>query len=83
MRNALYVTGAMVAALALASCGGSAKIAKSAEEKCYGVAKAGKNDCASGAHTCAGQALASRSPGDYITVPAGLCDKLVGGTVGA
>ena len=31
-------------------------------EKCYGVAKAGKNDCAGAAHACAGVG-ASRTPG--------------------
>ena len=28
-------------------------------EKCYGVSKAGQNDCAAGAHSCAGSATAS------------------------
>ena len=30
------------------------------KEKCYGIAKAGKNDCAAanGSHSCAGQAKA-------------------------
>ena len=28
----------------------------STSENCYGVAKAGKNDCAAGTHSCAGQA---------------------------
>lgn len=49
-------------------------------EKCYGVAKAHKNDCASksGKHSCAGIAKTDSSPSDWVKVPQGLCDKLVG-----
>lgn len=79
MKNGLYVASAMAAALALAGCGGTAQVAKTTQEKCYGIAKAGKNDCAGEAHACAGQALATKSPGDFIYVPVGTCEKLVGG----
>lgn len=52
------------------------------KEKCYGVVKAGKNDCANkaGTHSCAGQSTVDGDPGEWVYVPAGLCDKLVGGT---
>lgn len=52
------------------------------KEKCYGVVKAGNNDCGSadGAHSCAGQAAADNDPNEWVAVPAGLCDKLAGGT---
>ncbi len=51
-------------------------------EKCYGVVKAGKNDCASkaGAHSCAGQAKKDANPAEFVAVPKGLCDKLAGGS---
>lgn len=49
-------------------------------EKCYGIAKAGKNDCASGAHSCAGQAKAAGDKGEYLNVPKGTCEKLVNGS---
>lgn len=50
-------------------------------EKCYGVAKAGKNDCATGAHSCAGN---SKTDGEgWLNTPKGLCDKLVGGSTAA
>ena len=48
-------------------------------EKCYGVAKAGKNDCASGAHACAGQSSKPGSPSDFLKVPKGTCERIVGG----
>ena len=48
-------------------------------EKCYGVAKAGKNDCAGAAHACAGQSKKDGDAGEWIKVPKGTCDRLVGG----
>ena len=50
-------------------------------EKCYGVAKAAKNDCAGAAHACAGQSKADASPKEFITVPKGTCERLVGGSI--
>lgn len=50
-------------------------------EKCYGVARAGKNDCASkdGRNSCAGHAKKDSDPNDWIYVPKGLCEKIAGG----
>jgi len=52
-------------------------------EKCFGVAKAGKNDCAGAAHACAGQAKADSNGKDYVLVPNGTCGRLVGGSLTA
>ena len=49
-------------------------------EKCYGVAKAGKNDCKTDAHSCAGMSKADKDPASFIEVPAGTCEKLTGGS---
>jgi uncharacterized membrane protein len=54
-----------------------------ATEKCYGVVKAGKNDCAGPGHTCQGQAKADASEQEYILVPAGTCERLVNGSTTA
>jgi uncharacterized membrane protein len=74
------------AAIALATIGllASHKNANAAEiekEKCYGVAKAGANDCGSSlaGHSCAGQSKVSNSAEDYVLVPKGLCVRLVNG----
>ncbi len=50
------------------------------KEKCYGIAKAGQNDCAnlSGSHSCAGQAKVDNHPGEWKFVPKGTC-KTAGG----
>lgn len=52
------------------------------KEKCYGIAKAGKNDCASpvGTHSCAGQAKQDNAPGEWKYVAKGTCEKAGGKT---
>lgn len=68
--------GAVVALGAL-----SAAPAMAAEkEKCFGVAKAGKNDCASvvGTHSCAGQSKVDNDPTDWKFVAKGSCEKMGG-----
>jgi uncharacterized membrane protein len=49
-------------------------------EKCYGIAKAGQNDCAglSGLHSCKGQSTVSDNPGDFKLVPTGTCARMGG-----
>jgi uncharacterized membrane protein len=49
-------------------------------EKCYGVAKAGKNDCQTANSSCAGTSRRDGQKDAWIYVPAGSCDKLVGGS---
>jgi uncharacterized membrane protein len=48
-------------------------------EKCYGINASGKNDCASGASSCAGQATKARDPKAFVLLPAGACSKIAGG----
>ena len=52
-------------------------------EKCYGVAKAGKNDCAGAAHSCAGQSKMDAGGKDWVSVPKGTCEKLATGSLTA
>jgi uncharacterized membrane protein len=53
---------------------------KGAQEKCYGVAKAGQNDCSSkdGSHSCAGQATADKDMNEWKHVAKGTCLKAGG-----
>ena len=74
----------LAATLLAAMVGGGALAAdldKSESEKCYGVARANKNDCAAkdGSNSCAGRAKKDADPNDWVYVPKGLCDKLAGG----
>lgn len=55
--------------------------AKAADkEQCFGIAKAGQNDCKSAAHTCSGQAQTDNDPKDFKMVPAGTCQQMGGST---
>lgn len=50
-------------------------------EKCYGVVKAGMNDCATAKSSCAGSSKKDRQPDAFVFTPPGLCAKLVGGNL--
>jgi uncharacterized membrane protein len=54
------------------------KGAQQATEKCYGVAKAGQNDCGTASHTCAGKAKKDNAPDEWKYVPRGTCEKIGG-----
>jgi uncharacterized membrane protein len=50
-------------------------------EKCYGIAKAGKNDCAStGNNSCGGTSKLNSDPKAWIYVPEGYCERIVSGS---
>ena len=83
MRHKIEVSSALMAALALLAGASQAHMAPDkvdGKEKCYGVAKAGQNDCAnlSGSHSCAGQAAVAKDITEWRYVPAGTCKKLKG-----
>jgi uncharacterized membrane protein len=79
MNQGLVLSSARATALALGLVGEAAAQDKG-KEKCYGVAKAGQNDCAnlSGSHTCAGQSKADMAVDDWKYVAKGSCVKLKG-----
>ncbi len=54
--------------------------AEADKEKCFGVAKAGKNDCGSktSKHSCAGQSKVDNDPNDFKLVAKGSCEKMGG-----
>ncbi|RQS87977.1 BufA1 family periplasmic bufferin-type metallophore [Burkholderia contaminans] len=60
-----------------------ARMAQNHLEKCYGVNAVAKNDCAEGAHSCAGQATQARDPKSFVLLPAGDCGKIAGGKLKA
>jgi len=47
-------------------------------ERCYGVAKAGKNDCATASSSCVGTAKKDSQKDAWIYVPKGTCTKISG-----
>jgi uncharacterized membrane protein len=78
------ITSAMAAAISFAAAGaafaGPAATPGFDHEKCYGVAKAAKNDCQTATHSCAGTATKDAQGDSWIYVPAGTCDKIAGGS---
>ena len=56
-----------------------ARMEKEKLQKCYGINAVSKNDCAEGAHSCAGQATQARDTKSFVLLPAGACDKIQGG----
>jgi uncharacterized membrane protein len=55
------------------------RVAKYHLQKCYGINAVGMNDCASGTHSCAGQATMARDPKSFVLLPTGDCSKIAGG----
>jgi uncharacterized membrane protein len=88
MNRRLIIASALAAAVAgpsitLAARTSSQEPAFKAE-KCYGIAKAGKNDCAStGNSSCAGTSKINGDPKAWLYVAEGYCDRIVGGSLKA
>ncbi|MFN4237205.1 MAG: DUF2282 domain-containing protein [Vogesella sp.] len=72
------LVSALSAAIAMAAV--SAPAVAASKEKCYGIAMAGKNDCAANGHSCAGQSKVDKDPTEWKFVAAGSCTKM-GGTL--
>lgn len=86
MSNRVIIASALAAAIIAPSVsmaqGGPAPTPSFKAEKCYGLARAGQNDCAStGNNSCAGTSRANADPRAWIYTPAGYCQRLVGGSL--
>jgi uncharacterized membrane protein len=54
-------------------------VQKAGTEKCYGVAKAGQNDCGTAKHACAALgAKVDKDPTEWKYVAKGTCDSMGG-----
>jgi len=79
-RNAILHTAvAGLLALGLAQAA-NAEDSSASKEKCYGIAKAGQNDCGTARHTCAGKGTRDNASDDWKYVPKGTCSKAGGKT---
>ena len=82
MNQRLIVSSALASLFAL----GGLSVAHAADdgplEHCFGVVKAGANDCATGTHACAGQAKKDNDPTEWTYVARGTCSKMGGKTTG-
>jgi uncharacterized membrane protein len=79
--NAKLLINTSLVALAVAglTANTAAHAAKPGMEKCGGIVQAGKNDCASSKHACAGMSSVDADPEEWLYVPEGTCSKIVGG----
>ena len=80
MNQRQFLAAAAGSLMSLALLSTPALAQNSGKEKCYGIAKAGQNDCANlaGTHSCAGQAKMDMNKGDWKYVPAGTCKQMGG-----
>lgn len=74
--NSLTAASILTAAVVLST--NTAIAGKPGMEKCLGVAKAGMNDCGANGHSCAGKAAVDGDPNEWVYVPEGTCEKIVG-----
>jgi uncharacterized membrane protein len=84
MNKRLMIASALAAAVAVPALLSAqpAEMPKYSAEKCYGIAKAGKNDCAStGNNSCAGTSKLDADPRAWIFVPTGYCERIVAGSL--
>lgn len=81
MNTRLILASAVAAAFsvpAFAQEGGPAPTPTFEAEKCFGIAKAGSNDCAAtGNNSCAGTSKVDADPKAWIFVPKGFCERIV------
>ena len=71
----IAIASALAAALVLPA----AVQAQAKTEKCFGISKAGKNDCQTATSSCAGTSKKDAQADAWLSVPAGTCEKIVGG----
>lgn len=86
MNKRIMIASALAAAVAgpafVAAQGGPAAEPQFEAEKCYGIARAGQNDCAStGNNSCAGTSRVDADPLAWLYVPAGYCERIVEGSL--
>jgi len=82
MNQRTVITAAATSLMSLALLSSPALAQNAAKEKCYGIAKAGQNDCGnlSGTHSCAGQSKVDNAPDEWKYVAKGSCKDLKGMT---
>lgn len=51
------------------------------QEQCFGIVKAGKNDCQTKGNNCASSATVDKQPDAFLFLPKGTCEKIVGGSL--
>ncbi len=76
-----FILGAVTSVLALGLNAGTVAAESKNIEQCYGVVKAGKNDCQTATSACAGTSARDGQKDAWVAVPKGTCEKLVNGSL--
>jgi uncharacterized membrane protein len=81
-KHQLIASSALASVLAMGLLNTASAADVAGKEKCYGIAKAGQNDCAnlSGTHSCAGQSKVDMGADEWKYVAKGTCTKMGGKT---
>ncbi len=76
----MTAAAALAGAVSMAALAVSGTADAASKEKCYGIAKAGENDCgnAAGTHSCAAQSVIDFDGGDWKAVASGSCIEMGG-----
>lgn len=84
-KSNVVLGSAMAVALSMAlqasAQAGPAPVPKFDHEKCFGVTKAGKNDCQTANSSCAGTSKRNAQGDAWLYMPKGACEKLVNGSL--
>ena len=79
MDQQAMIRSALMGLVAIGVAGATQAQAQSTpKEKCYGVSKAGQNECAAGKNTCAGTSKVDHDPTAWKLVAKGTCEKIGG-----
>lgn len=80
MNQRAMIAAAATSLMSLTLLSTPAMAQSSGKEKCYGIAKAGQNDCANlaGTHSCAGQSKVDNDKGSWKYVATGTCKQMGG-----
>ena len=84
MSKSISTTSSVVAsmlAIGMTVGAGEAVAGKAGFEKCQGIVKAGMNDCGTSQHKCSGNAATDGMAEEWLYVPDGTCEKIVGGSI--
>ena len=82
MNQRLILSSALASVLAIGALSSARAADTAGKEKCFGIAKAGQNDCAnlSGSHSCAGQSTNDMGADEWKYVAKGTCASMGGKT---
>ena len=78
MDQKTVIRSALMGLVAMGVAANAAAQQTTPKEKCYGISKAGQNDCAAGKASCAGSAKKDNDPTAWKLVDKGTCSKMGG-----